>query len=80
MSTLPTKKLSIGQKCVVGFVIFFFIIGLIVGGVLLFTSFNFGGFGGLIGMGLVYGGIYGSAIVGSYVNYRFDILNNRRIS
>ena len=76
MST-SKQKLKPLQKCAVGFTVFFFIIGLIFGGILLFTSFDLGGFGGLVVMGLTYGGLFGSILIGSYVEYLFGGSNGR---
>jgi hypothetical protein len=77
MSTPSKQKLKPLQKCAVGFTVFFFMIGLIFGGIILFTSFDFGGLGGLVAMGLLYGGLFGSILIGSYVAYLFGGSNGK---
>lgn len=72
----PTKhKLKPLQKCVVGFTVFFFIIGVILGSIFLFSNFDFNEWSRLVGTGIFFGGLFGSIIVGSYVKYRFGISN-----
>jgi len=77
MSALPKQKLKPLQKCAVGAAIFSFIVGLIFGVILLFTSFDVGDFGRLVVFGLIYGGLFGSILVGSFVSYLFGRSNGK---
>ncbi len=80
LSTIKKKKLSILQKFEVGSAIFFFIVGVIVGSVILFSSFEFEGLTKLVIMGIFLGGLFGSILIGSYLQYRFEISNERFIN
>ncbi len=80
LSTIKKKKLSILQKFAVGSAIFFFIVGVIVGSVILFSSFEFEGLAKLVIMGIFLGGLFGSILIGSYLQYRFEISNERFIN
>jgi len=77
MSISQSQKLSKLQKCAVGSAVLLFIFGLIAFAIFLITSFDLRNFGELLGMGLIYGGLFGSILIGSYVKYKFGIAKGK---
>lgn len=77
MSISQSKKLSKLQKCAVGSVVLLFIFGLIAFAIFLVSSFDLRSFGELLVMGLIYGGLFGSILIGSYVKYKFGITKGK---